>query len=174
MSRYSQVKGMPVITVEEGKKIGSIDDLLVDPERMQVLWLRLSSGSLLGDRTWVPADVVRSVGADAVIVDSNDAVRSSVDTHEAKDLRREGRRIVGTTVMTESGHKIGEANDYEFAPDTMAVTKVYLPPESGFNLLRKSEGGKSVTTDRIVTVGADVIVVRDNWETNVAPPPAQG
>ena len=54
MARYEFVKGLPVITMAEGKQIGKVDDLVVDPERKAVSWLRLHSGGMLGgERLWV-------------------------------------------------------------------------------------------------------------------------
>ena len=41
MASYELVKGLPVITMAEGKQIGKIDDLIIDPERKAVSWLRL-------------------------------------------------------------------------------------------------------------------------------------
>lgn len=48
MARYELTKGLPVITVAEGRQIGKVDDLVVDPERKAVSWFRLHSGGMLG------------------------------------------------------------------------------------------------------------------------------
>ena len=67
MVSYEFVKGLPVITMAEGKQIGKVDDLVVDPERKAVSWLRLHSGGILsGERLWVSTDAVHGVGEDAV------------------------------------------------------------------------------------------------------------
>ena len=39
MVSYEFVKGLPVITMAEGKQIGKVDDLVVDHERKAVSWL---------------------------------------------------------------------------------------------------------------------------------------
>ena len=36
MARYEFVEGLPVFTMAEGKQIGKVDDLVVDPERKAV------------------------------------------------------------------------------------------------------------------------------------------
>ena len=38
MSRYEFMKGLPVITMAEGKQVGKVDDLVVDPGRKAVSW----------------------------------------------------------------------------------------------------------------------------------------
>ena len=55
----------------EGKQIGKVDDLVVDPERKAVSWLRLHSGGmgmLGGERLWVSVEAVHGVGEDAVTI----------------------------------------------------------------------------------------------------------
>ena len=78
MARYEFVKGLPVITMAEGKQIGKIDDLIVDPERKAVSWLRLHSGGMLGgERLWVSTEAVHGVGEDAVTINAEADAASS-------------------------------------------------------------------------------------------------
>ena len=61
----------------EGKQVGKIDDLVVDPERKAVSWLRLHSGGMLGgERPWVPTAAVHGVGEDAVTINAEADVRT--------------------------------------------------------------------------------------------------
>ena len=78
MARYEFMKGLPVITMAEGKQIGKIDDLIVEPERKAVSWLRLHSGGMLGgERLWVSTEAVHGIGADAVTINAEADASSS-------------------------------------------------------------------------------------------------
>jgi sporulation protein YlmC with PRC-barrel domain len=68
---HEYVKGLPVITMAEGKQIGKVDDLIVDPERKAVSWLRLHSGGMLGVSG--RADRGGMAGEDAVTINAADA-----------------------------------------------------------------------------------------------------
>ena len=75
MVHYEFVKGLPVITMAEGNQVGMIDDLvvdlIVDPERKAVRWLRLHSGGMLGgERLWVSTEAVHGVGEHAVTINA--------------------------------------------------------------------------------------------------------
>ena len=48
MVRYEFEEGLPVITMAEGKQIGKVDDLVIDPERKAVSGLRLHAGGVGG------------------------------------------------------------------------------------------------------------------------------
>ena len=157
MARYELVKGLPVMTMAEGKQVGKVDDLIVDPERKAVSWLRLHSGGvgMLGAaRLWVSAEAVHGVGEDAVTINAEADARSAGDAPEAFALGKAKRGIIGSKVMTENGQRLGEVRDYEFDPYTFALTSLSIPPAGnvpGDNL--------TIAGENVLTIGEDVIVV---------------
>jgi len=155
MARYEFVKGLPVITMAEGKQVGKIDDLVVDPERKAVSWLRLHTGGMLGgERLWVSAEAVHFVGENAVTINSEADTRAPSDAPEAVALVKAKREIIGNTVITENGDRVGEVRDYEFDPDTLALTYLSVPP--GMNVVGEI---LMIPGDKVLTIGQDVIVV---------------
>jgi len=155
MARYEFMKGLPVITMAEGKQVGKVDDLVVDPERKVVSWLRLHSGGMLGgERLWVPAEAVHGVGEDAITINAEADVRSPADAPEAVALVKAKRELIGNKVITENGERLGEVRDYEFDPDTFALTSLSVPP--GMNVVSEI---LMIAGDQVLTIGEDVIVV---------------
>jgi uncharacterized protein YrrD len=161
MARYEFVKGLPVITMAEGKQIGKVDDLVVDPERKAVSWLRLRSGGMLGgERLWVSAAAVHGVGEDVITINAEADVRSPADAPEANALVKAKRELIGNKVITENGERLGEVRDYEFDPDTFALTSLSVPP--GMNVVG---GVLMIAGDKVLTIGEDVIVVASDAVT---------
>ena len=155
MARYEFVKGLPVITMAEGKQVGKVDDLVVDPERKAVSWLRLHSGGLLGgERLWVPVAAVHGFGEDAVTINAEADIRAPADAPEALALVKAKRGIIGNKVITENGQRLGEVRDFEFDPGTFALTSLSVPP--GMNIVGEI---LTIPGDRVLTIGGDVIVV---------------
>ena len=155
MVRYEFVKGLPVITMAEGKQVGKIDDLVIGPERKAVSWLRLHSGGMLGgERLWVPAEAVHRVGEDAITINAEADVRSPADAPEAVALVKAKREVIGNKVITENGERVGEVRDYEFDPGTFALTSLSVPP--GMNVVGEI---LMIAGAKVLTIGEDVIVV---------------
>ena len=155
MARYEFMKGLPVITMAEGKQIGKIDDLIIDPERKAVSWLRLHSGGMLGgERLWVSTEAVHGVGEDAVTINAEADARAPADAPEALALVKAKRGIIGSKVMTENGERVGEVRDFEFDPDTFALTSLSVPP--GMNVVGEI---LMIPGDKVLTIGKDMIVV---------------
>jgi len=157
MVRYEFVKGLPVITMAEGKHIGKVDDLVVDPERKAVSWLRLHIGGmgvLGGERLWVSAEAVHGVGEDAVTINAEADARAPADAPEALTLVKAKRRVIGNKVITENGERLGEVRDYEFDPETFALTSLSVPP--AMNVIGEI---LTIAGDKVLTIGEDMIVV---------------
>jgi sporulation protein YlmC with PRC-barrel domain len=157
MARYEFVKGLPVLTVAEGKQVGKVDDLVVDPERKAVSWLRLHSGgvgTLGGERLWVPAEAVHGVGEDAVTINAEADARAPINAPDALALVKAKRGVIGNKVVTENGERLGEVRDFEFNPDTFVLTSLSVPP--GMNVVGDI---LTIAGDKVLTIGEDVIVV---------------
>ena len=155
MVSYEFVKGLPVITMAEGRQIGKVDDMVVDTECKAVSWLRLHSGGMLsGERLWVSTEAVHGVGENAVTIDAEADARTPADAPEALALLKAKRGTIGNKVITESGGRLGEVRGYEFNPETFALTSLTVQP--GMDV-----GGDFLTIagDRILTIGEDVIVI---------------
>ena len=167
MVSYEFVKGLPVITMAEGKQVGKVDDLVVDPERKAVSWLRLHSGGigmLGGERLWVPTAAVHGVGENAVTINTEADARAPADAPEALALVDARRGIIGNKVITENGERLGEVRDYEFNTDTFALTSLSVPP--GMNVMGEI---LTIAGDKVLTIGEDVIVVAADAVMRSAP-----
>lgn len=157
MARYEYIKGLPVITMAEGKQVGKIDDLLIDPDRKTVGWLRLRSGGmgiLGGERLWAPTSAVHGVGEAAVTINAESDVRAPADAPEAVALVKAKRGLIGSKVLTENGESVGEVRDYEFDPVTFAITSLSVP-------LTMNTVGEilMISGDKLLTIGEDMVVV---------------
>jgi len=155
MARYEFMKGLPVITMAEGKQVGKVDDLVVDPERKAVSWLRMRSGGMLGgERLWVPAAAVHGIGEHAVTINAAADVRTPEEAPEAVALVKAKRGVIGSKVLTENGERVGEVRGYEFDPETFALTSLSVAP--GMNVVGEI---LVIAGDKVLTIGEDMIVV---------------
>ena len=76
------------------------------------------------------------------------------DAPEALALVKAKRGVIGNKVMTENGERVGEVRDYEFDPDTFALTSLSVPP--GMNVVGEI---LMIPGDKVLTIGQDMIVI---------------
>jgi sporulation protein YlmC with PRC-barrel domain len=155
MARYEFMKGLPVITMAEGKQVGKVDDLVVDPETKAVRWLRIHRGGCWAENGFG----YRSTRCTGWVKMPSQSMRKPtcrlLPTRPKPVLwLRAKRRVIGNKVITENGERLGEVRDYEFAPDTFVLTS--LSVLEGMNVVGPS---LTIPADRVITIGEDMIVV---------------
>lgn len=159
MHNAKDVEGMPVVAIADGKKLGTVDELVVSPDELRLLGFVMKSG-LFGHRELVvEAGDIRAFGADAITIDSEDAARISDDAAaEFGEARAAGRRITGSKVVTESGSLIGSVSDFVIDERSLRITTLLL----GGSFMT---GADAIPTNRVISVGPDMIVVADQADS---------
>src|SRR4051812_19192939 len=106
----STLIGKPVITFDTGVRLASVEDLLIDPERNQVLALLIDQGAVFVSPKAIPFGHIKAIGENAVVVPQRNVV---YDAKKDPDLRRtfDQRTIKGTRVYSENGDRLGLISD---------------------------------------------------------------
>lgn len=131
MYRYQQILGLRVVGKVNGKVLGTVAGLVVDPDHKQVRWLSLNSGGRYDGRHWICVDDVTELDSQAVTINRETSIRAPEEALQAEQWVRSGRRLIGQEVVTEKGQGLGKVGDYEFVTDTFALIKLIIPPGDG-------------------------------------------
>src|SRR5437764_11147511 len=104
--RASALIDKPVITFDTGQRLAHVEDLLVDPERNQVLALLIDKGAVWVSPKVIPFGHIKAIGEHAVLVPQRAVV---YEARRDPELRRifDGRTIRGMRVYSESGDRLG-------------------------------------------------------------------
>lgn len=153
---YKTLVGREVIAIESGRKLGQIDRILIDPDAKKIDWIvvRPAGKSMLeepGPMKAIPVDQIRALGEDVVTVPSDEVLQplSAPANHLVAFAA-----IKNEAVMTEGGKKLGELSDITFDDQTLDLESM----EISQGLL---SGKSSIAATEIISLGEDVIVVRD-------------
>ena len=115
----SMLKGMAVVAIAEGTRLGRIDEVLFDPAERRAAGLRLRGN---GHRRTVPYAEVRSVGADAVMV-ASEQIGQLPDTDGTAGLVGL-RRLGHLKVVDEAGTFLGIVGSVEIAPENGRIVRL--------------------------------------------------
>ncbi|MFQ5859012.1 MAG: PRC-barrel domain-containing protein [Anaerolineae bacterium] len=154
MAWLKEIRGMPVVSVAEGKELGKVDSLLVDVGAGTVRWLQLGKSRFFGETRVISVDEIQAIGENAITVESETAAVRIDRVTEAQELSREKRRIIGTRVLTNKGRMLGEIRDYEIDVDTFQITRYEIG--KGDLLGARS---RVATADYVLTIGPDAVLV---------------
>lgn len=108
MPRASELLGLPVVAAATGRRLGRVQDLVLDPAGARVTGLLLDAGGWLRPPLVLPWPAVAGV-ADAVVA-----------RDEPAPLPAPGctwRRLAGKPVLTAAGEEVGGLADLWLQPD---------------------------------------------------------
>lgn len=157
MRTIDQLLDMPIVTVEEGQKLGSLKGVEIDTSEGRIRYLHLK-GAGRADGA-IPWQAVRSVGSDAITVESKTAVMETVPTNERDALTS---YVGDRSVVTESGERLGSIKSYD-VDETSGEIRMYHVGTGG--VLGRLTGREIRFPHHAVrTFGDDAIIVSD-WVT---------
>jgi sporulation protein YlmC with PRC-barrel domain len=145
-------KKLAVISLDNGAKLGYVDDLLFDTQQLQVVAFCLSND---GQHAVIPRDAVQNVGMDAVTVASGAVVRSlsaepSLTALPGLDHMR------ALKVVNERGDLVGKIDELDIDPASGKLIDVRTHEGGLLGIGGKSE---TIPADEIRSVGDEVMIV---------------
>jgi sporulation protein YlmC with PRC-barrel domain len=150
-----------VITRTTGRRLGYIQELYVDPSRLEVvsLYLRPSSNPIAAiAEDHVMLSSLRQVG-DVVLVHDESALLDP-----PADETYGFYRVVGCEVETEDGTVLGRVRDYVFNPDTGAVSSIKYDALGIPSIPQSLLSCSSLSWQDVVAVGPSKVIVRRGAE----------
>lgn len=155
-----KLKGIAVVAIESGEKVGAVDDVLFNLEDRSVQALAVKSGGLLSSSSSVVemADV-KSIGSDAVMIADRGALQGDQNEHRFRQFPDLGD-VTSLRVVTEGGSFVGTISTVRFDEQTGQITDVEIS-KSGLG----SIFGRHlvVPISAVVSIGRDVVVIPDSW-----------
>ncbi len=155
LRKSQDVIGLPVIQVNTGQRLGVVRDLLFDEQQI-LRGVLLENGGWVRRGSFIPSERIASFGADAVIVDSEEAVLP-LDEEQQRwiGLLSGQRKLKGRQVMMANGEELGIVEDVYFKEDLGTLVGYEL--SDGF-LADIREGRKVLQPTDQLTWGEDVLI----------------
>jgi len=156
--KWSALRGTAVVTLSDGKKIGSCDDFYFEPQTQNIYALRVKTGLL--SHKIVPVASINAVGQDAITIPNEDALRSESDDPRVGSLIS-GEGLNKYRVMSAGGTLVGNIGTALLDVSTPAALRVAAFELSGG--IREQLSGKYPTfaASQVVSYGQDVLIVPD-------------
>lgn len=160
----NDVIGHKVITLKSGKEVGKVSDVVYDPGEQRVKAFLVDEGHWFGNGRAIPLSDIKSIGKDAVIIDSENLVRRVSDVMGREtSLGRNGHHLAKTRVVTDTGTDLGRVSDIYFDPGSGDVEELEVTQ----GLADIQSGKKAVKVGSIITVGEDATIVEKTAEDEI-------
>lgn len=150
------IKGRTVISIQNGRKIGSVSDVLIDADKLEVAGLVLSKGTLFDRETvMIPADQVQVWGQDVILVRQHDVTREQAGIPEGKRWLHADENLRGRYVVSVDGKRIGQINDISIS----TTGKLLAYQLSQVYIEGPLQDSKRINVGSTHSLGEDVLIV---------------
>lgn len=158
MRRVSEYLGKSIVSADTGEKIGTVADVLVDPQRGQIVGV-VVGGGLLASEQVLPYSEVQVMGGDAVIAKSGQHVLGAREWRETGNDAARSNTYKNKRVITTGGRDLGAVRDV-YVDDQTGVVEGYDVAGPAFT--RMVERRSVLPRSADVTVGPDAIIVGED------------
>jgi uncharacterized protein YrrD len=161
----NDVIGKKVTSIQKGKNIEDVDDLVYDPSEGKVKALLVDTGGWFSDAKVILFEDVKSFGKDAIVVESDDVIKKASDVPQRiAHIAKDDTYLTKTKVMTEEGMELGQVTDIYFDPNSGKVSELEVSQGAFKNV---ASGKKRVQVSDIIKVGEDVTIVKSSALSDV-------
>lgn len=157
LMKISEILGSKVLSLRDGKNIAQIKGVLYNPVQNKVVGLIVKQNFWTNTKMIAYQDL-RSIGHDAVMVDSNFAVKPitfNKDFH--KVINSKDNFFTSSKIFTDDGTELGRVNDVFFDPQSGKIEELELYE----GLVQNANSEKRrIQISQIVTLGKEVVIVK--------------
>ena len=156
MKKSADILRLPVISISEGKQVGTVKDLTVDASLGSVVALVIDDGSWYLGAKVLPFNSIIGLGESAVMVENTNAVLPVSSVPRLEQLMAAAIRVIGTRTLTRSGFMGGKVVEF-FIDESGRIVLCEVEENIGERT--------QIASQQIVTFGKDVLIISDSGET---------
>lgn len=153
MKRTRDLKGMPILTLQEGLELGKVREIVVEPSTARIVALLLDKRTPSGEAQVVATANIRNIGPAVVTVEDRSSMVPISRIPRFQELVRAKTPVLGKPVITESGTRLGRVGELLVDPESFRIAAVELKKTFG--------KGQSIPAEQIRIIGPDAVVIQE-------------
>lgn len=160
MKKSRDIIGLPVISIADGKEMGSVKSLVINPDQGSVEFMVVSSDEWQLGIKAIPFKLIVGMGEFAVTIESSSSIIDLAEIPIANELLSKNIQIHSTRIITRKGRLLGKAEEYFLDEETGKIAAVSF-------LMEKDNEQKLLPEDVVLTFGREIIVVSEDVDDHI-------
>lgn len=152
MKKSADILRLPVISISEGKQVGTVKDLVIDAAQGAVVALVVDDGSWYLGAKVIPFNAITGLGESAVTVENAGIMIPVTTLPRLEQLMSAGVKVVGTRTLTRSGHMGGKVIEISL-DESGRIISCEVEENIGERI--------QIPLQQIVTFGKDVLIINE-------------
>ncbi|MTV48461.1 hypothetical protein GJ688_05615 [Heliobacillus mobilis] len=158
----------PIVSLDEGKKLGAVRGLIVDPEALEVVALQVDQKGLFREQKIIPYSKVHSIGEAAIVIDRASQVQRVTNLPHLFQLMKDKIAIIGSKVLTTVGQKVGIVEEYYFDEKTGKLLTLEIRGHFGEGWFN---GKAALPAAAVRTISPEMVLVYEDAIERLTPMP---
>ena len=150
MKKSVEILGLPIISITEGREMGTSKTLLIDAKNGVVAAITIEDDDWYRGVKLIPYESVIAIGEDAVTITHSDNILNLEEAGDYERFLNENIRVIGTKAITKTGRIQGKVTEVFIGEGGKIVQVEITTPEGSVN---------EVAADQISIFGKQVTVV---------------
>lgn len=158
----SQIQNSPILSIRNGHPVAMAGNMLINADKLEVAALFCKSPGWRGQDHVLLLRDIREFSRSGIIIDSLEDIEDIGEIIRLGDVVERNYQVIGKTVITEGGHKLGKVEDYSVDTVNNLIQKIYIKPSLLKNLMVnnlvvdrnniiKAEDSKIIVSDASIT-----------------------
>lgn len=164
MRKSKQFPGLPVVSLAEGRQIGTVKDLVINPSTRAVAALIIETGAWRKEQRFIPYQRIHSVGDDAITIHRSSNVEKGTSLPEIMQLLKERVTLTGSRLLTPGGQVLGRVEEYYVDVKSGQIVGLEI---SGGQLGSLLKGRAFLDSNLVETIGPRLIICREEARENM-------
>lgn len=156
MKKSQEIIGLPVFSIVDGKKIGQVKDLVINPEEGKVDFILVSNHNWYVGARVLAYKSVMGIGEHAVTTERDNLLTPINETANANNLLERNIELKGNRVLTNKGNLIGVVSEYVVDEDNGKISRLEYRTAEDESKIEIIEAGQ------VMTYGIDVVVIKEH------------
>lgn len=156
--RWSELAGIAVVSLADGKKVGTVDDFYFDPANSTIYALRVKTG-MFGHKALKVANI-NGIGQHAITTANEELISKESEEPKLSSFLL-GRNLLSYKILSAGGTIVGTVGNVLLDTSVPTAPRIVAFELSGG--LRERLGGRYPTfgSNQVMRYGRDVLVVSD-------------
>lgn len=147
----SRLLNMPVLSVQDSGKIGTISNTIVDPDSLKIIAFRVHGAIGSDGGNILDAQSIREYSEFGLVIDSTEELVRDDDIVKIKNVLELNFNILGLKVETKKGSKLGKVLDFTVSSDNFSVAQIIV----------KRPAVKSFLDPELIIPRAEIVEITD-------------
>ncbi|MBQ7454029.1 MAG: PRC-barrel domain-containing protein [Selenomonadaceae bacterium] len=155
MKKSVEILGLPIISITEGRELGTSKSLLIDAKNGVIAALTIEDDDWYRGVKLIPYESIIAIGEDAITITHSDNILNLEEAGDYERLLVENIRVIGTKAITKSGRIQGKVTEVFIGEGGRIEQCEITTPDGSTN---------EVTAEQISIFGKQVTVINVDAE----------